>query len=85
MGLEPTCRGAGTTIRCVYQFHHIHQIASLSWLSQLWLHSAYRTWYTMTGSNRRPYACKAYALPAELIVHKYVDSITSSFFRTLNA
>ena len=30
----------------------------------------------MTGSNRRPYACKAYALPAELIVHKYVD-ITS--------
>ena len=31
-------------------------------------------WYTMTGSNRRPHACKAYALPAELIVHKYIDS-----------
>ena len=23
----------------------------------------------MTGSNRRPHACKAYALPAELIAH----------------
>ena len=28
----------------------------------------------MTGSNRRPYACKAYALPAELIPHKNIDS-----------
>ena len=26
-------------------------------------------WWTMTGSNRRPSACKADALPAELIVH----------------
>ena len=25
----------------------------------------------MTGSNRRPSACKADALPAELILHKY--------------
>ena len=26
-------------------------------------------WCAMTGSNRRPHACKAYALPAELIAH----------------
>ena len=28
-------------------------------------------WWRMTGSNRRPSACKADALPAELILHKY--------------
>ena len=27
-------------------------------------------WWRMTGSNRRPSACKADALPAELILHK---------------
>gem|GEM_PF-6169444 len=26
-------------------------------------------WWVMTGSNRRPSACKADALPAELITH----------------
>lgn len=26
-------------------------------------------WWAMTGSNRRPSACKADALPAELIAH----------------
>ena len=26
-------------------------------------------WWRMTGSNRRPSACKADALPAELILH----------------
>ena len=26
-------------------------------------------WWRMTGSNRRPLACKASALPAELILH----------------
>ena len=31
----------------------------------------------MTGLNRRPYGCKPYALPAELIVHKFVDSTPS--------
>ena len=30
-------------------------------------------WWRMTGSNRRPPACKAGALPAELILHYYVD------------
>ena len=35
----------------------------------------------MTGSNRRPYACKAYALPAELIVHNYVDITSRLAFR----
>ncbi|GAC43589.1 hypothetical protein PPOP_2975 [Paenibacillus popilliae ATCC 14706] len=29
-------------------------------------------WWTLTGSNRRPSACKADALPAELSVHKVV-------------
>lgn len=29
--------------------------------------SSYRSWWRMTGSNRRPPACKAGALPAELI------------------
>ena len=28
-----------------------------------------RLWWVMTGSNRRPSACKADALPAELITH----------------
>jgi hypothetical protein len=28
-----------------------------------------KTWWRMTGSNRRPSACKADALPAELILH----------------
>ena len=32
----------------------------------------------MTGSNRRPLACKANALPAELIAHKYIDFKTAS-------
>ena len=33
----------------------------------------------MTGSNRRPHACKAYALPAELIAHKegFGEDLTS--------
>jgi hypothetical protein len=29
----------------------------------------YKRWWRMTGSNRRPPACKAGALPAELILH----------------
>ena len=29
----------------------------------------YGEWCGVTGSNRRPYACKAYALPAELTPH----------------
>ncbi len=28
-----------------------------------------KSWWRMTGSNRRPSACKADALPAELILH----------------
>ena len=35
----------------------------------------------MTGLNRRPYPCKGYALPAELIVHKYVDITPRLAFR----
>ena len=35
-----------------------------------------RTWWRMTGSNRRPPACKAGALPAELIP-RWVDRIGS--------
>jgi hypothetical protein len=33
------------------------------------LHPAIVIWWRMTGSNRRPSACKADALPAELILH----------------
>ena len=35
-----------------------------------------KSWWRMTGSNRRPSACKADALPAELILH-----INESYFR----
>src|SRR5476649_2384007 len=31
-------------------------------------------WWRMTGSNRRPPACKAGALPAELIPQSYTDN-----------
>ena len=31
--------------------------------------SSLKKWWRMTGSNRRPPACKAGALPAELIPH----------------
>jgi hypothetical protein len=34
-------------------------------------------WWRMTGSNRRPPACKAGALPAELILHVVDISATS--------
>ena len=30
-----------------------------------------KLWWRMTGSNRRPSACKADALPAELILHMH--------------
>ena len=32
------------------------------------------SWWRMTGSNRRPSACKADALPAELILHRLATS-----------
>ena len=31
--------------------------------------TVFKKWWRMTGSNRRPSACKADALPAELILH----------------
>ena len=38
-------------------------------------------WCGMQGTILRPYACKAYALPAELIVHNYVDITSRLAFR----
>ncbi len=35
-------------------------------------------WWRMTGSNRRPPACKAGALPAELILHSDFDKLRIS-------
>lgn len=35
---------------------------------ELHRHSVLKIWWRMTGSNRRPSACKADALPAELIL-----------------
>lgn len=40
-----------------------------TFLSMLAYGTNYGEWCAMTGSNRRPHACKAYALPAELIAH----------------
>ena len=37
-------------------------------------------WWRMTGSNRRPPACKAGALPAELIL-RYYNSLATSYSR----
>ena len=38
-----------------------------------------RTWWRMTGSNRRPPACKAGALPAELIPQSFLYFFLSLF------
>ena len=45
-----------------------HRFSSMLWFANLrvFLHLVLR-WWRMTGSNRRPPACKAGALPAELI------------------
>lgn len=32
-------------------------------------------WCGVTGLNRRPYACKAYALPAELTPHRQLSNM----------
>lgn len=40
-----------------------------TFLSMLAYGTNYGEWCGVTGSNRRPYACKAYALPAELTPH----------------
>jgi hypothetical protein len=38
---------------------------SLRWITQV-LKALQRSWWSQTGSNRRPHACKARALPTEL-------------------
>ena len=58
-GLEPAT--PGVTGR------YSNQLNYQSALSMLYLHQ--KVWWVMTGSNRRPSACKADALPAELITH----------------
>ena len=71
-GLEPAT--PGVTGRYSNQLNY-----QSAW-SMLNLHQ--KVWWVMTGSNRRPSACKADALPAELITHITVFvffSITALF------
>ena len=41
-------------------------------------------WCGVTDSNRRPYACKAYALPAELTPHRQLSNMLQSKEKTDN-
>jgi hypothetical protein len=59
-GFEPAV--SCVTGRHVRPLHH----------SPLWVKEIFETWWALTGSNRRPLACKASALPAELNAQKMV-------------
>src|SRR5574343_667268 len=62
-----------------------HRFSSMLWFANLGvsLHLFLR-WWRMTGSNRRPPACKAGALPAELIPHTDFSAVRggSGWIRT---
>ncbi len=60
-GLEPAT--PGVTGR--YSNRLNYRCASAGLSSEI-----HKDWWVMTGSNRRPSACKADALPAELITHR---------------
>ena len=75
MGIEPTSQPwQGRVLTVVLHLHGISiAISGPARLSLFIILSAngtnYGEWCAMTGSNRRPLACKANALPAELIAH----------------
>ena len=49
--------------------------ASAAWAAKIW--SSYlEIWWSQPGSNRRPQACKASALPTELWPHPKVTKVT---------
>ena len=69
-GLEPAT--PGVTGR------YSNQLNYQSALSMLYLHQ--KVWWVMTGSNRRPSACKADALPAELITQSLISLRCSIYY-----
>ena len=71
MGIEPTSQPwQGRIITVILHLHGISIATAVPSGNSLFISSAngtnYGEWCGVTGSNRRPYACKAYALPAEL-------------------
>ena len=91
-GIEPPSVEWQTTVLAVVLHLHGISIASLGSAGFAWHQTSvvnlcfshkwtnYGEWCGVTGSNRRPYACKAYALPAELTPH-----INSSLWCTVFA
>ena len=57
--------GAGERSRTLDLLITSQLLYQLSYTGNVYL----KKWWRMTGSNRRPPACKAGALPAELILH----------------
>src|ERR1700693_727615 len=54
-------------------------------ISDFWLLVAWNPWWSQTGSNRRPHACKARALPTELWPRAGGAKIRKSEIRSQNA
>ena len=69
-GLEPAT--SGVTGR------HSNQLNYRSADRSDFISRAYKEWWVMTGSNRRPSACKADALPAELITLRLMAAVSLS-------
>ena len=71
MGIEPTPTAwQAVVLAVILHLHGISIAAAVPSSNSLFISLAngtnYGEWCGVTGSNRRPYACKAYALPAEL-------------------
>ena len=69
-GLEPAT--PGVTGRYSNRLNYrcaVRSSLAFGFLRNLKRQEHLRKWWVMTGSNRRPSACKADALPAELITH----------------
>lgn len=83
-GIEPPSVEWQSTVLAVVLHLHGISIASLGSAGFAWHQTSvvnlcfshkwtnYGEWCGVTGSNRRPYACKAYALPAELTPHIFI-------------
>ena len=74
MGIEPTPTAwQAVVLAVILHLHGISIAAAVPSSNSLFISLAngtnYGEWCGVTGSNRRPYACKAYALPAELTPH----------------
>ena len=75
VGLEPTTPALSTRCSNQLSYRPAQADGPLQGL-YLVLASALCKWWRMTGSNRRPSACKADALPAELIPHTPLSELT---------